>query len=430
MKPNTYLLLVDDDPVLLRSMAHALGGAGYTVEVAFSAAECLRLAKRRRPDLILLDVVLPDGNGLEVCRWLKEGKDTSSTSVVLISGYQTSSGHQEAGFAAGADAYIVRPIENRDLVARIGALLQVQEAREALREAQSGLTQSAPATHRADDASPISSPQQPAFVPAPAPATSATAKPRGRDPWNRESSQAGRPLENLAGGFAHRFNDLLIEISSHAAQLVGNPRLMPELKQHATGITEAAGRAAPLIQALLQVGDQQEFFPRLFNLNESVEDLRERLRGLLGDGVSLELRLAPSLPGFSGDQGLIEQAIVNLASNARDAMPDGGTLVIQTTVTENAPVVGGRIAETASGAHIRLAVTDSGGGMDPETRRRSFEAFFTTRDPQSHHGLGLFIVEHIVRLHRGLIDVTSELGRGSTFRIHLPVTREDLPGSE
>ncbi len=421
MKPTTYLLLVDDDPVLLRSMAHALGAAGYTVEVAFTAAECLRLAKRRRPDLILLDVVLPDGNGVEVCRWLKELDATSGTSVVLISGFQTSSGHQDAGLAAGADAYIVRPIETRDLVARIRALLQVQQAREALRETHASLGPGRPAA--------VATPEE---LPADHPPVTATAESLNRADHEARHvpSETGRSPEALSCCFAQHTNDLLSRISHHTSLLVDDPRLAPDLLPWVTEISAAADRATQLTQALLQLCGQQEFLPRVVNLNESIEDLRERLRGILGDKVTLELRPAPALPAISADPGLIEQAILKFAANARDAMPQGGTFVIQTLVAEVGPADIAGIPDAAPGAHVCLSFADTGCGMDTETRRRSFEAFFTTKESGRSHGLGLAVAEHIVRQHLGWIVVVSEPNRGSTFRIYLPVIPADPPDSE
>ncbi len=410
MKPNAYLLLVDDDPVLLRSMARALGAAGYFVEVAFSAAEGLRLARFRRPDLILLDVVLPDGSGIEVCRSLKEGPETSGACVVLISGLQTSSGHQELGLAAGADAYIVRPISMPDLVARIGALLRVQQAQSALRETHASLG-------RAAIGSTAQSSQD---------AAASTDRPPA-DAGVRAAEKIETPAD-LAAKLARCLDELLTIIECNASQVLEDPRLAPELRPPLTHVSVAANRGANLTLALLHYSGQQISQPRVLDLNENLERLATKLRATLGESVILEFQLASGLPPMFADPGMVEQSLLILAANARDAMPSGGRLILQTRPVHLSTSEAARFRGASAGPHICLSATDTGCGIAPDIRQRIFEPFFTTKAAGGGFGLSLAVVEDVVRQHHGWIDVQSEVGRGTTLRLHFPVT-PDLPAA-
>lgn len=409
MKPHAYLLLVDDDPVLLRSTARALGAAGYLVEVAFSAAECRRLASSRRPDLILLDVVLPDESGVEVCRWLKGGAETATTCVVLISGFQTSSGCQESGLAAGADAYIVRPIGTADLVARIGALLRVQQARAALRQTRERL--GAPGTDppsgaldaRGSVATEVSPTGSPDFV----------------SPWSGEP----RTAEDLAVRLSRLFEGLLTVISSHTSSVREDPRLTPELRAGLDAVLHATRRGADLTLGLLHYGGHRLSRPRVMEANENVERLRPRLRDLLGESIVLEVDLAPGLPPIFADPDMIERLLLSLAANARDAMPRGGRFMVRTRSVEIGADAAARRPDAAPGRFLCLSAIDTGCGIAPAVRPRIFEAFFTTKEAGHGFGLGLASVQDVVRQHHGWIEVASELGRGSTFDVYLPIPR-------
>jgi signal transduction histidine kinase len=410
MKPNAYLLLVDDDPVLLRSMARALGAAGYCVEVAFSAAEGMRLARFRRPDLILLDVVLSDGSGIEVCRSLKEGPETSAACVVLISGLQTSSGHQELGLAAGADAYIVRPISTPDLVARIGALLRVQQAQSALRETHASLG-------RAATGSTTQPPQETA---------TSTDRPPA-DAGVLATAKIETPAD-LAAKLARCLDELLTIIECNAAQVLEDPRLAPELRPQLTNVSVAANRGSNLTLALLHYSGQQISQPRVLDLNENLERLGTKLRSTLGESVTLEFQLASGLPPLFADPGMVEQCLLILAANARDAMPHGGRLILQTQPIDISTSDAARIRGASAGPHICLSATDTGCGMTPDIRQRMFEPFFTTKAAGRGFGLSLAVVEDVLRQHHGWIDVQSEAGRGTTFRLQFPITL-DLPAA-
>jgi signal transduction histidine kinase/ActR/RegA family two-component response regulator len=223
----------------------------------------------------------------------------------------------------------------------------------------------------------------------------------------------------LAGGIAHDFNNLLTVIMSRASLLLQRPP-SDEAAAGLALIQQTAQRAAGLTRQLLTFSRKQVLQPRLLDLNRVVADMTDMLRPLLGERIALGTALAPRLGLVSADQGHIEQVIMNLAVNARDAMPDGGRLTVETAdseVDDNPPA---GLARLAPGRYVRLAVSDTGVGIDPAIQARIFEPFFTTKPPAQGTGLGLSTVYGIVRQHGGHISVESASGRGTTFTIHLP----------
>jgi signal transduction histidine kinase/CheY-like chemotaxis protein len=224
----------------------------------------------------------------------------------------------------------------------------------------------------------------------------------------------------LAGGIAHDFNNLLTIILSRAGLLRQGPRSDDAVAAGLALIEKTAQRAAGLTRQLLTFSRKQVLQPRLLDLNRVVSDMAEMLRPLLGERITLSTVLAPALGLVSADQGHLEQVIVNLAVNARDAMSDGGRLTIETADVE----VGDRSLAGLSGPapsrYVRLAVSDTGVGIDPAIQARIFEPFFTTKPAAQGTGLGLSTVYGIVRQHGGDISVQSAAGRGTTFTVHLP----------
>ena len=226
-------------------------------------------------------------------------------------------------------------------------------------------------------------------------------------------------LGALAGGVAHDFNNILSIILGYAEIVKADlpPDSVP--RADVTKISDAAMRARTLVRQLLAFSRKQVLQPQVLDLNDVVTGVEPLMRPLLGEGVVVELKLAPDLARVTADPGQIEQVIINLAVNARDAMPNGGRLLIE---TENV-TLDARAAEypVGAGPAVLLAVSDTGIGMDAETRRRIFEPFFTTKPVGVGTGLGLATVYGIVRQSEGNITVFTEPGRGSVFRCYFPV---------
>ena len=224
----------------------------------------------------------------------------------------------------------------------------------------------------------------------------------------------------LAGGIAHDFNNLLTVISGNAEFALASLEPGSPARSDILQIDEAARRAAQLTGQLLAFSRKQVLAPRVLQLNDTVESMSAMLRRLIGEDVVLELRLAPDLPHVRADPGQLEQVIVNLAVNARDAMPSGGQLTIETAAADMHETDAPEHAAATPGPHVVLTLTDTGTGMDAATKAAIFEPFFTTKPVGKGTGLGLATVYGIVRQSGGNVLVHSEPGHGTSFRIFLP----------
>jgi len=224
----------------------------------------------------------------------------------------------------------------------------------------------------------------------------------------------------LAGGIAHDFNNYLTAIIGNTDLARMQDGVSLTLGQYLEEIGRAAGSAAGLTSQLLAFSRRQIIEPRLLNLNDLVSRMERMLVRLIGEDVRLSTSLAPDLGVVKADPGQFEQALVNLAVNARDAMPDGGSLTIG---TRNEALDEGRcraLSGAVPGAYVMLSMSDSGLGMDAEVKRHLFEPFFTTKPTGRGTGLGLATIFGTVKQAGGVMDLESEVGRGTTFRIYLP----------
>jgi PAS domain S-box-containing protein len=233
-------------------------------------------------------------------------------------------------------------------------------------------------------------------------------------------SQKMEAIGSLAGGIAHDFNNLLTVINGHARfaanSLPGSDPVRADLER----IMQAGWRAASLTRQLLAFSRKQVLEPGVVDLNGIVHGLEELLVRLLGENIQVRMDLADGLWPVEVDPGRIEQVIMNLAVNARDAMPGGGDLVIRSANIEIGPEEAARHGAAAPGPHVVLSVGDTGCGMDDAIRTRAFDPFFTTKEVGKGTGLGLSIVYGIVTQSGGHVRVDSEPGRGSTFEVLLP----------
>ena len=224
----------------------------------------------------------------------------------------------------------------------------------------------------------------------------------------------------LAGGIAHDFNNLLMVIRGDSDLMLR--RLAPghSLRRNAEGIRDAADQAATLTRQLLAFSRKQVMAPRLVDLNRIVASIHAMLQRLLGETINLVTVTAPDLGGVKADPGQMEQMILNLCVNARDAMPDGGRLTVRTANVDLDEAAAARLSDARPGPYVLLEVGDTGVGMDAETRSHLFEPFFTTKEQGKGTGLGLSTVYGTVKQSGGHISVESEPGRGSTFTVYLP----------
>jgi signal transduction histidine kinase/ActR/RegA family two-component response regulator len=235
-------------------------------------------------------------------------------------------------------------------------------------------------------------------------------------------SQRLEGIARLAGGVAHDFNNLLVVINGYARMILSKLKAEDPIRDPAEEIVNAGNRAVALTRQLLAFSRKQVMRPSVINLDRLLTDLDKMLRRLIREDIDVKQNLTSELWNVKADPDQVEQVIMNLVLNARDAMPKGGVLTIGTSNVElgNNEVKG--FMDLKPGRYVSLTVTDTGTGMTAETKRRLFEPFFTTKPAGEGTGLGLSMVYGIVKQHGGDVSFYSELGVGSTFKIYWPAT--------
>ena len=238
-------------------------------------------------------------------------------------------------------------------------------------------------------------------------------------------SQKMEAIGRLSAGVAHDFNNCLLAIFGYSDLLLGSYREEDFLARNLSGIKEAAQKAAALTRQLLTFARRQPLDTRVMDLNQVVAGIDKMLRRLIGEDIELVTDLYPELEQVKIDPGQMEQVLLNLAVNARHAMPDGGRLTIRTAPVHVTPRGGALHADVPPGSYVALTVADTGAGMDAATQARIFEPFFTTKEVGEGTGLGLSTAYGIVRQSNGHIFVDSAPGQGARFTIYLPATAEE-----
>ena len=368
------LLVVDDDPQAEALVEMALAEAHFerVLEVVSTAAEGMRRIEEDEHDIYLVDYRLPDGNGLEL---IHEAKAQGATKpFILMTGYG-SGDIDEAALREGVADYVEKHLLAAYLERSIRYALRDWQADRALREREDQLRQ----------------------------------------------AQKMEAIGRLAGGVAHDFNNLLTAIIGYTDVIVERLPQDDQTRSDVGEIRKAADRAAALTRQLLAFGRKQFLHPEVLDLNETATELMQMLPRVIGEHIQTVARLAPNLPRVTADRSQMEQVLVNLVLNARDAMPAGGTITIETSNVELTPArVGAEGLTLQPGPYVLLSVADTGTGMDAKTRAQAFEPFFTTKPKGKGTGLGLATVYGIVDQSGGGISMQTALGHGTTVCIYLP----------
>ncbi len=233
-------------------------------------------------------------------------------------------------------------------------------------------------------------------------------------------SQKMEAIGTLTGGIAHDFNNMLNVILGYTQLVIDETKKNSTQRRYVQQVQKAGQSAAELVQQLLAFSRRQVIDPRIININEVIDNLVKMLHRIIGENIALKLSLSENISPVMADPGQMVQVIMNLCVNARDAMPQGGELTIETSNT----IIDEAYCQVHPWAHLGsyalLSITDTGIGMDSETQMRIFEPFFTTKELGKGTGLGLAIVYGIIKQHKGLINVYSQKGHGTTFKIYLP----------
>ncbi len=369
------ILVVDKAADFVRSVRAVLQAAGYIVRHANSGEAALEAVRSDQPDLVLLSAALPDMTGYEVARRLKRDKSTFVPVIVTAPAGQAD---VAAALNAGADEFISKPVDNAELLLRIRAMLRMKSITDELTELNATLDQKVEERTRQLE--------------------EAHAKLR----HNEKLSALGR----LSASVAHEVNNPLGAIMAHIYLLKQDlPDKDDSLGESLDVIEREVDVIADLVDQLREFSKPPRKERGPVNLNEVVENVLALTgKDLQKHHIDVDLDLEGPLPPVEASEGQLEEVFMNLILNARDAMPDGGELMICTRMDESC---------------VQAEVIDTGVGIDPEVKDRIFEPFFTTKGKEGT-GLGLAISHSIIDEHGGEIEVDSEVGRGTRFNLRLP----------
>ena len=359
------------------------------LDIVRSATEGLELLQRTLVDLVLVDLRMPDMHALDFLRQLRHRGQ--SVPVVVVTGQ----GDETAAVAAlklGAYDYICK---REGYLTRVPYAIDNAIDRFRLMQLNRRLEAELADRERAEAE-------------------------RARLSEQLQQAQKIESLGRLAGGVAHDFNNLLTVITGHADLMLENLALDAPLRENVRNVSAATRRASDLTRQLLAFGRRQLLQPRVMDLNESIRESTSMLSGLLSESVELVTVLDPDLGHVEADPSQLNQLLVNLAVNARDAMPHGGRLTIETDNVSIDDEEAQRHPSFRPGSYVMLAVSDTGIGIQNDVLPHIFEPFFTTKEHGKGTGLGLSMVYGIVKQSGGWIWVSSEVGRGTTFKVYLP----------
>jgi two-component system cell cycle sensor histidine kinase/response regulator CckA len=388
------VLIVNDVPDQLQLMTIMMERAGYTVSNARDGVEAFEIAWQLKPILIISDVCMPGVDGIELTRRIRSSAKLSDTPVLLISSLRGTDPDAIEGLKAGADDYVEAHIDPMRLIAKVARLVERGRAEEALKSSEQEKAEALQALRKSEAQLLL--------------------------------AQKLEAVGRLAGGIAHDFNNLLTVIKGYSQLALRRLHEDDSLRSQIEQIVKASERAAALVSQLLAFSRKQVMQPRVLDLNDIVADLESMFRRLIGEDIELRASLQADLAAVRADPSQIEQVIMNLVINARDAMPAGGKLTIETANTYLDETYAEQHFSVTAGDYVMLAVSDTGVGMDEETRQHIFEPFFTTKDTGRGTGLGLSTVYGIVKQSGGNIWVYSEVGGGTTFKIYLPRVNEGV----
>ena len=385
------ILIVDDSPYSRGLLVTFLNAAGYkevfTAASGHVAFECLGMndpdSGISEYDLILMDIAMPDTGGVEACRRIKATTFLRDIPIIIVTGSDKTQILDEA-FSAGAMDFITKPVNNVELLARMRSALTLKREMDARKRALLEL--------------------------------------------ERQFLQAQKleSMGRLAGGIAHDFSNLLTAVMGYTQMQIMELPAGDRMRSNLEGIQRAAERASTLTRQLLALSRSQVTDTKVIDANHLVTDISKMLRRVIGENIELVVLLAEELDFIKADPGQIEQVLMNLAVNSRDAMPDGGKLTIETVNLTLAQEDGHQHVPLSPGKYVMLSVRDTGTGMTEEIRARIFEPFFTTKEEGKGTGLGLATSYGILSQIGGHLDVQSDVGCGAAFNLYLPCVEESV----
>jgi signal transduction histidine kinase len=413
------VLIVDDNRDNMYLLHVLLEGNGFVVEEAGDGAEALVKAGQFTPTIIISDLLMPVMDGYSLLKHCKADERLKLIPFVVYTATYTDPKDERLALSLGAEAFIVKPAEPETFITRIREVLAMQRRGElplnTLTEADETvlLKQYSEVLIRKLEDKVVQLEEANR-------ALREEYTERRRLEEQLRQAQKMEAISRLAGGVAHDFNNLLTIITGFCEEILAHLPAGHEARTSVKEILKAVDRSAALTGQLLAFSRRQVVALKVLDLNGVIRGVERMLQRVIGEDVKLETSLAENLGAVRADAGQLEQVLMNLAVNARDAMPRGGKLTVETNNIDLDEVYA-RLHEPAkSGPHVLLAVSDTGCGMTAEVKARIFEPFFTTKGPGKGTGLGLATIQGIVSQLGGHIVAYSEENIGTSFKIYLP----------
>ena len=376
--PNAQIMLVEDEPFIALHLEHLLSSLGYDVVAAVARGDlALRKIEEKRPDLVLMDISIEGTlDGIETAARIPPDYHVP---VVYMTSYSEDETLDRAR-ATKPYGYLVKPFSEREVHATIQMVLERTRTEKALRTSEERLRQ----------------------------------------------AQKMEVVGQLAGGMAHDFNNILAIIYGNLDLLDEALADRPDLREIVQNTMKAAGRGASLTHQLLAYSRLQPLEPRVLDVGKLMVELTQLLQRTLGETIAVETRVPGDLWRTLIDPNQLEGALLNLAVNARDAMPNGGKLMMEAQNDILDVAYAEQNLEVTPGRYVMLAVTDTGIGMSKEVLERALDPFFTTKPVGQGTGLGLSMVYGFVKQSKGHLKIYSEEGHGTTVRLYLPAAATEL----
>lgn len=370
------ILVVDDTPSGLLLLSRFLQQNGYAVLTARDGEQGYDIAVSERPDLILLDVIMPGKDGYEVCRMLKESSLTSEIPVIFVTA-RAETVDKIAGLDAGGVDYITKPFEPAEVMARVRTQLELKKVYEENLEYYKELLR----------------------------------------------SQKMASITTLASGIAHNINNLMGAVMGYADMLHIRLDSDEKAQLYTDKILRASQRIADLTNNLLMYGRAARSAMTTVNLKELLGKMVQLYGRVRPNGPQIILHIPPDIPDIKADRDQIFQALSNIFVNAWEATPPGGTITISISIGQLPDKNRRETSGSSIDGYAIISISDTGIGMDQRTAERIFEPFFTTKQTVGV-GLGLSAASGIIQKHEGVITVDTRAGEGSTFHVYLPLSRE------
>ncbi len=392
------ILIVDDMPDNLDMLTHMLIQRGFRVRPALSGRLALKAVQVMLPDLILLDIMMPDMDGYEICRQLKANEQTSDIPILFISALNEETDKVNAFEAGGVD-YITKPFHIDEVIARVETHVTLRNMQKQLQEQNIRLQKEMAERKRAEEE-------------------------RRQMETRLRQSQRLEALGTLAGGIAHDFNNILSSMLGYIEMLLIEKSEEDEERRYLERVYRIGERAADLVEQILMFSRSQEQQLTATDIVPFIEETLMMLRSTIPAYVDIRHHIQPDCRPVLADVTQISQVLVNLCINASHAMGENGGILDVGLEEVDYDEEKEYILGLTPGIYLKLTVRDTGCGMTPAAQEHIFEPFFSTKEPGQGTGLGLSVVHGIVKGHQGVITVESQPGKGTVFQIFFPVFAE------